>query len=157
MTKIIALASLFLLSHVFTQAQPAKAVFVEIGGPGLASFNYDMRLTNRDDGIGGRVGIGGFRIDDVTAVFVPVGVNYLLGKNHRDYFELGGGATFVNIKDSYGNSSDDVFRSTFGHLVFGYRLQPANGGFLFKASIVPIFGKGFFVPYFAGVGFGYKF
>ncbi|MBE7173269.1 MAG: hypothetical protein INR73_22040 [Williamsia sp.] len=157
MTKIITLFSLFLLVAVFVQAQPAKDVFVEIGGPGLASFNYDMRFTNREDGIGGRVGVGGFKIDDVTAVFIPVGVNYLIGKNHRDYFEMGGGATFVSIKDRYGYNNDDVFRSSFGHLVFGYRLQPANGGFLFRASIVPIFGNGFFVPYYAGVAFGYKF
>ena len=156
MTKIFLFGFALLLS-AFARAQPAKAVYVELGGPGVASFNYDMRLTNRDDGIGGRVGIGGLRIEDVTAIFVPVGANYLLGKNHRDYFEIGAGVTLVSFRDRYRFNNDNVFRSRFGHLVFGYRLQPANGGFLFKASIVPIFGEGFFLPYYAGIAFGYTF
>lgn len=157
MKKTILFLSAFFLFHSLTYAQAAKSVYVELGGPGLASFNYDMRFTNREDGIGGRIGIGGFKIDNVTAVFIPASVTYLIGKNNRDYFELGAGATYVNVNDSYGNSNDDPFRRTFGHLIFGYRLQPAKEGFLFRASIVPIFGKGFFVPYYAGVAFGYKF
>ena len=156
MKKNLFISAFILLSASLLQAQTAQSVYVELGGPGLASFNYDTRFTHRQDGIGGRIGIGGFKIDDVTAVFIPVGVNYLIGKNNRDYFEIGAGATFVNVKDSY-NSGDDAFRSTFGHLSFGYRLQPANGGFLFRAAIVPVFGDGEFIPYYAGIAFGYKF
>lgn len=160
MNRLCLLTFAFFVCSSIVHAQAAKAVFVEVGGAGVASFNYDMRFTNRNDGLGGRIGVGGFRIDDVSAVFVPVDLNYLLGKNNRDYFEIGAGATFVNMKDRYrynGYNDDDIFHGTFGHLSFGYRLQPANGGFMFRASIVPIFGNGFFVPYYAGISFGYKF
>jgi hypothetical protein len=52
---------------------------------------------------------------------------------------------------------DGNFDGSFGHLTFGYRLQPADGGFTFRAAVVPIFGQGGFVPYYAGLSFGYKF
>ena len=137
---------------------PAKAVFFEIGGPGLASINYDMRFTKSESGIGGRVGFGGFSIgtgtDRATLIFIPLGLNYLLGKDSKHYFELGGGVTIVNTKEGFTNSD---FSSTFGHLNFGYRLQPRQGGFFFRAAINPVFGKGFFIPYYAGLAFGYKF
>jgi hypothetical protein len=67
---------------------------------------------------------------------------------------LGAGATFVNVT---GNAIDGDLSTTFGHLSLGYRYQPAQGGFLFRAAVTPIFGKGFFVPYYAGISFGYKF
>jgi hypothetical protein len=138
---------------------PAKAIYFELGGPGIASFNYDMRFTKSESGIGGRVGFGGFSIgtasERTTAIFVPLGLNYLLGKDGRNYFELGAGVTIVNATDK--SSSDANFGTTFGHINFGYRLQPKDGGFFFRAAINPVFGKGFFIPYYGGVAFGYKF
>jgi hypothetical protein len=154
MKKII-----FLFAIVFCISKPssaqAKSVYFELGGPGLASVNFDTRFGKGEAGVGGRIGIGGFSIDQESIVFVPIGVNYILGKDNRNYFEVGGGVTPVitNIKDDNG----DNFTSTFGHLLFGYRMQPANGGFTFRAFINPVFGKGFFVPYYGGLSFGYKF
>ncbi len=143
-----------------TSTAQAKVAFVEIGGPGLASLNYDMRFTKSEDGIGGRVGFGGFSLgtgtERVTIIFIPIGVNYLLGKNEKNYFEVGGGVTPV-IASSTTTGTSESFRSTFGHLNFGYRLQPKEGGFFFRAAINPVFGKGFFLPYYGGIGFGYKF
>ena len=137
---------------------PAKAVFFELGGPGLASINYDMRFTKSETGIGGRVGVGGFSInvnaDKTSVIFIPVGLNYLMGKDGRNYFELGGGVTFVNASN---NTSNSDFGTTFGNVNFGYRLQPKDGGFFFRAAINPVFGKGFFLPYYGGIAFGYKF
>lgn len=139
---------------------PAKAIFFEIGGPGIASLNYDMRFTKSESGIGGRIGFGGFSLgssgDRTTAIFIPIGINYLLGKDERNYFEVGGGVTPVIVSETYSGTSDN-FRSTFGHLNIGYRIQPKNGGFFFRAAINPVFGKGFFWPYYGGVSFGYKF
>ena len=140
----------------------AKSVYFELGGPGVASFNYDMRLMKKENGLGFRVGAGGFKIDGTSALFIPVGLNYLLGKDERNYFEIGSGITFVSINDDYDDpyypdQDKGEFESTFGHLFFGYRLQPKNGGFLFRAGLNPIFGKGYFIPYYAGVSFGYKF
>lgn len=132
----------------------AQSVYAEIGGPGLASINFDTRFGRSESGIGGRIGVGGFSVDGDGIVTIPIGLNYLIGKDHKNYFELGAGVTplFLSGKDISGN-----FSSTFGHLWIGYRLQPQNGGFTFRAGICPIFGNGFFVPYYAGLSFGYKF
>ncbi|MGG9972795.1 hypothetical protein ACQ33O_13465 [Ferruginibacter sp. SUN002] len=146
---------------------PAKVAYFELGGPGFASLNYDMRFTKSEKGIGGRVGIGGFSLGEAgnrsTAIFIPIGINYMFGGNDSEgkrYFEIGGGMTVVSTKDTYDNgsgSSTDKFSTSFGHLNFGYRMQPQDGGFFFRATLNPLFGKGFFWPIYGGVSFGYKF
>ncbi len=154
MKKILAFLgiSICLVSAASAQSG-AKSVYFEIGGPGLASFNFDTRFSGGEAGLGGRIGIGGFSIDGEGAVFIPVGLNYLLGKDNKNYFELGAGVTpVIGIGTASGN-----FSSTFGHALFGYRYQPTAGGFTFRAFISPVFGSGFFVPYYGGVSFGYKF
>lgn len=159
-TILLLLVSSVLLNLVYGQ-KAAKAVYAEIGGPGLASANFDMRFKKEEGGLGFRVGVGGFSINDPfvgrsSVLTLPVGVNYLIGKDQKNYFEVGAGFTYINAsqKDNFGSEN---FNSSFGNLTLGYRLAPAKGGFLFKAQITPVFGKGFFVPYWAGIGFGYKF
>ena len=170
MKKYILSLALLISCHVFAQ-KAGKAAYAELGGAGLASLNYDMRIMKKNDGLGFRVGIGGFSIkanygggsyDKESIITVPLELNYLLGKDEKHYFEIGGGATIVNSKykssdPQYSYYSNENFHSTFGHLYFGYRIQPANGGFLFRAGITPVFGQGYFIPYWAGVSFGYKF
>ncbi len=166
-TSVLCLLLLCLTVNSFAQTA-AKSAYVELGGPGLASLNYDMRLQKKEDGLGFRVGVGGFSVkstydngyDKQSVLFVPIGLNYLLGKDEKHYFEFGAGATIVSAKDTYnnGNSTEgDKFNSTFGHLYFGYRVQPKNGGFLFRAGLSPVFGKGYFIPYLPAISFGYKF
>jgi hypothetical protein len=135
-------------------AQSAKVVYGEIGGPGLLSINYDMRFSKTNDGFGFRAGFGGYSIKESKLLYVPLGLNYITSKNNNDYFEAGAGVSIVS--NSYGNG-DGAFKSTFGFLSLGYRKQPADGGYFFKAALMPVFGKGFFWPYYAGVGFGYAF
>lgn len=147
-----------LLVFVVTgQAQAAKSVYFELGGPGIASFNFDTRFGNKEDGLGGRIGVGGFSLtidgEKNGVVFIPIGLNYLLGKDTKNYFEIGAGITPVFAS----SDGDGNFSSTFGHLNFGYRLQPQNGGFTFRAFITPVFGGFGFIPYYGGVSFGYKF
>ena len=146
----------FILSDYCKAQSHGNNVYFELGGPGVAAINYDMRFQKKEDGLGFRVGIGGFSIDGSSAVFVPLGLNYLMSKDERNYFELGAGLTIVSTHPSI-NSDGSDFNTTFGHLYFGYRRQPKNGGFLFRAGLVPIFGKGFFLPFYAGVSLGYKF
>jgi hypothetical protein len=149
MKKILTLAC-FILAAIMVKAQtPAKSFYVELGGPGLASINYDMRFAPKEDGLGFRVGLGGFSFWDESFLTVPLGLNYLLSKDKKNYFEIGAGATIV----SSSSDGDETLRSTFGHLSFGYRLQPENGGFLFRAAIVPVFNSEGFVPYYAGIAF----
>ncbi len=147
----------FILSSGANAQTAAKTIYAELGGPGLASLNYDMRFQKKEDGLGFRVGFGGFSIDGESLVLVPAGLNYIISKDGKNYFEVGAGATFVNANSNNGFNDDGPFNTTFGHLNIGYRLQPRNGGFLFRAAINPIFGNGVFFPYYGGVSFGYKF
>lgn len=156
MRKILLIAIFTCLASQYVSAQSAYA---ELGGPGLASINFDTRFSKKDDGIGGRVGVGGFTLNDgfgdnVTMFFIPIGVNYLVGKDEKNYFELGAGVTPV-LGNVNGGSSD--FSGTFGHILLGYRMQPKIGGFTFRAFVCPIFGNGGFIPYYGGLSFGYKF
>ncbi len=158
---VLLLVACYTFSGITYGQTPAKAAYAEIGGPGLASANFDMRFAKREDGIGGRIGIGGFSINDgdddrVGIITVPVGLNYLLGKDHKNYFKIGLGFTYIGGKSKDDFESDN-FHSSFGNITLGYRLAPEKGGFFFKAEITPVFGSGFFIPYFAGLGFGYKF
>ncbi len=166
MPKTILLCLLTALFFKATNARTAaKSINFELGPPGIASINYDMRFQKKEDGLGFRVGIGGFAIDGSGAVFLPVGLNYLIGKDKKNYFEIGGGATILISFDNvtnYNGTTTTTSRSTdlnssFGHIYFGYRYQPAKAGFVFKAGLAPIFGDGFFIPYIPSVSFGYKF
>lgn len=155
MKKIILLlfVSSALLNVAYSQSA-AKAIYAEIGGPGLASVNFDMRFANTQNGAGFRVGVGGFSVNSVSVTTVPLGLNYLIGKDKKNYLELGVGFTYLHAKTDL---KSDNFNSSYGNLTIGYRLAPAKGGFFFKAELTPIFGNGFFLPYFAGIGLGYKF
>src|SRR5215210_3195758 len=133
MKKIIIPLTIALCLSTSSFAQ-AKSMYFELGGPGLASVNFDTRFTKSEGGIGGRVGIGYFNIDDEELLTIPIGINYLLSKNQRNYFEIGGGITFAKYNSDFFTSDDDTFTGTFGHLNFGYRLQPKEGGFLFRAA-----------------------
>lgn len=154
MRKALLVFTLLTIVSLSVYSQGAKMVYFEIGGPGLASFNFDTRFGAKEDGFGGRLGVGGFKVDNAGIIFIPVGLNYLLGKDGRNYFEIGAGATPVIASDA---DSDSDFSETFGWLNFGYRMQPAEGGFTFRAFITPVFGNGVFIPYYGGVSFGYKF
>lgn len=159
--KLIFLIPIFF--SLKSNSQAPKIVYVQLGGPGLVSANYDMRFSQKEDGIGGRIGVGGFSLGDyydggrVSIFTIPAGLNYLLGKDGKNYFEVGAGFTYVGGNSRGGDYESDNFSSSFGNLTFGYRLAPAKGGFMFKAEITPVFGRGFFMPYYGGVGFGYKF
>lgn len=149
--SLISILILAFCSHVNGQA---KSIYFELGGAGLASFNFDTRFMKQENGLGARIGFGGFSIEGSGAAFLPVTLNYLLGKETRNYFELGVGITPLLTSV---NGSGTNFTGSFGHLNFGYRFQPLKSGFLFRATITPVFGSWGFIPYWAGVSFGYKF
>ena len=149
------LLALFIFSFCISSLAKSQVVYFELGGPGLASFNFDTRFTEKNDGIGGRIGFGGFSIDGEGGVFVPAGLNYLIGKGTKHLLEVGAGFTYVNYSSDV--TEEGIFTSSFGHVTFGYRIQPLEGGFSFRAAIVPVFNQHGFLPYYAGVSFGYKF
>ncbi|MDR3693305.1 hypothetical protein [Mucilaginibacter sp.] len=138
----------------------AQNVYIELGGPGLLfSANYDTRFSQRRDGLGGRIGLGFIASGGASVVTVPFQLNYLLGKKDK-YFEIGLGATYASFNSGSNFLSFDTTPVTsntvLGTMTFGYRYQPVDGGFNFRASFNPIFDSSNFVPYF-GLSFGYTF
>ncbi|SKB28927.1 hypothetical protein SAMN05661099_0220 [Daejeonella lutea] len=135
----------------------AQNVFVEVGGQGLLfTANYDTRFSNKRNGLGGRAGIGYIAIDGDHVTTVPIGLNYLLGTG-KHLFEVGLGATVIAAGGDDFSLFDEEASNVLGTMSFTYRLQPVNSGFAFRAGLTPIFGKGFFIPYYAGLSLGYTF
>ena len=139
-----------------------QAVFFEVLGTGVGySVNYDTRFQKTEDGLGGRAGVSYFKSNGLGVFSLPVGLNYLLGKN-GNYFEVGAGATFLSVKEDENKHGEFLFiggeeSTVVGTLVFGYRRQPVEGGFTFRAGVSPIIGGGDFIPWWPHVGFGYAF
>jgi hypothetical protein len=145
----------------YSQSDSHSAVYLELFGNGLTySLNYDMRFSGKPDGIGGRAGIGYFAIDGISLATVPLMVNYLMGKNGK-YFEIGAGATYLAAADRQNSNptGSPINRGTgwIGSLSFGYRSQPVDGGFLFRAGVTPFFDRSSFWPFWPQVSVGYAF
>ena len=157
--KTICIITILSLVSIKARTQAAKSIYAELGGPGLASLNFDTRFSGKNGGLGGRIGIGGgLQVSGTNYLLVPAGINYLLGKDDKNFLELGLGITYVTPSDGSDNDrGDDVFDGTFGHLWFGYRLQPIDQGVTFRAGICPLIAGGSFIPYYAGISVGYKF
>jgi len=135
----------------------AQNVFVEIGGQGLLfTANYDTRFSNRRNGIGGRAGIGYLSLDGDNITTIPIGLNYLLGSG-KHFFEVGLGATVIATSGDDFSIVGEEASNLMGTMSFSYRLQPVNNGFALRAGLTPIFGKNFFIPYYAGLSLGYTF
>lgn len=128
-----------------------QTVFVELVGSGLFySVNYDTRLTKRPDGLGIRAGLGTNFSHDPFFLTLPVGLNYLLGKN-GNYLEMGAALTYLNVRDTNGFAyfgyGDKSFNKDQTSLLFetvnvGYRRQPLRGGPDLRIGLSPIFGEG---------------
>lgn len=150
--------------------KPVSSVYFElIGNGGFYSVNYDTRFNKRPDGFGGRVGLGYVALasdDDFEdyqrhSFTVPIGINYLAGKN-GNYFEAGAGITYysgnIYLIDNIGDSKNgESTNGVFGNLTFGYRKQPIDGGFTVRAGVSPIITKHSFIPYWPHLSFGYAF
>lgn len=146
-----------------TREAPQNVVFIEIFGQGgLATFNYDRRFTKSSDGPGFRIGAGYVNVGNFEGYTIPVSLNYLIGKDSK-YFEIGMGLTYgrIGLIDAYDN--EPRIAST---MFVGFRFQPPDGGFNLRAGLSPFFGnikkegeenEVFFIPYYAGISFGYSF
>ena len=140
------------------RSKPQSAAFFEAAGPGLVvSFNYDTRFSNKQGGLGARIGVGGFALgNEASLLTVPVQINYLAGGQNGHYFEVGGGVTYAS-----GDTPFDQDTKLFGTAVFGYRYQPEGSGLNFRGGFSPIFGDtndgAFFIPYWPHLSLGYTF
>lgn len=127
-------------NHQVNQS-PQKAIFVEWRGNGIGrSINFDSRFSGGSNGLGLRVGLGAtdleLNTDDLsdvsyTALTIPAGINYILGKR-RHGLEAGVGYTTILDKNS-----DEHEGQAF--LNFGYRFKPKRSGILFRFTYTPTF------------------
>ena len=164
--QLCLILSLFVLSVTAAHAQNnalsvgsserAQSIYFEILGSGVTySFNYDTRFQDTRDGLGGRIGLSYISIDDNSVFTLPAMLNYLLGKEGK-YFEMGLGATYVSTNDDDAGLYVDE-PNFIGTMVFGYRSQPVDGGFMFRGGVAPIISEGDFIPYYPYLSFGYTF
>jgi len=115
-------------------ASAKNTVYGELGGPGLIySINYERGIGDFNI----RVGVGGAAVNTGGYLAIPVGFNYMGIGGDKHHLELGiTGNTFV----VFGGGSDAAFILS---PIAGYRLQPRDGGFNFRAGLSPyVFGTG---------------
>lgn len=115
------------------------------------SFNFDTRFKKQVHGLGWRAGLAYSFQYTYPLWSLPVGLNYLLGRQ-RHFFELGAGVTpWLLLGDRYdsvvygqGEPRHVVYvRETqfrvFGNTTIGYRYQPPKSGLSFGLGFSPIF------------------
>lgn len=135
-----------------------NALFLELGGPAvLYSVNYDRRL---GDFFSLRVGASYLGINAgstrATAVLVPITFHVLVGGRSWSHFEIGAGAmpAFGSVTTS--SKSGASAAGVAGVGVVGYRLQPPDGGFFFRANLNVLVADGMALPW-PGLSFGATF
>jgi hypothetical protein len=143
--------------------------FAELGGSGLIySFNYD-RLLAPSWSVRGGLSFIGFAAGNssgsagVGLVTIPLTTSYLfnLGGSASN-IELGGGITPLIGSVSgtaLGSTGAASGVATMLTGIVGYRLQPFDGGFNFRANVTPLFFLGsttLFITSF-GISAGYTF
>ena len=160
---VIAMTWLLTAASVQSQNASGRQFYVESGGPGLAfGMNFDSRFKGGERlGLGYRLGIGFSPKDSGEGTYfsIPVGINYIFGKENSPHtFEVGGGIALltdkVTLGMTYGNSPP---RSVFGYLSFMYRKAPVDGGFTWRIGCVPIIISSNDIGLLPAVGIGYAF
>jgi hypothetical protein len=162
-TLLVVLTSFVAFSQDEKAAGSATAanMFLELGGNGIfLSLNYDQRFSKKQNGLGGRLGIGFVPSIDViiaetsSILVIPFGLNYLMGKG-PNYFEAGAGGTFVSgsakVLDEESKGSGFAFVPSIG-----YRYQPLRKGFTGRVILSPFISGGG-MTFFAGVSGGVRF
>ncbi len=172
MKKILLICSLLILCLTSITAQETiyerrgHGLYVEVLGNSFSyALTYESRFTDRNGGIGGRVGIGYMSVNDGTCLSIPVLVNYLLGKKEGKHFlELGAGISYLdfkNVTDITVNDESIFFEGKiYGSFAIMYQRNPPYGGFLWKIGYTPLIGDfndSRSVLHSLGMGFGYAF
>jgi len=125
-----------------------SAIYVEVLGQGvLYSINYDYRLTPH---IGLRAGFTTwslpsflFAVGELKFTGFPIMVNYLSGEG-SSHLELGIGVipaviSFDGQVIFFDTEFNEEATTVLGTATLGYRLQPQDGGFVFRIGLTPLF------------------
>lgn len=146
-------------TFLFAQTETStkrKAVYAEFLGSGVfGSVNYDFRFTEKNNGLGLRIGAG--MVPDVLVI--PVEINGLAGRK-KVVFEYGLGISnglFLNNKHGNDTFPSGISRLGFlGYAKAGFRLQPKNDGLFFNFNWNPIINKEEIRWLWFGIGIGYS-
>jgi hypothetical protein len=156
--SFILLSTLFLTHPAVVTAQegaaeprPHSAVYAELLGQGLLySLNYEYLLSNH---VSLRAGFTSWSLPtfpflpgNMTFTGFPLMVNYLAGEG-SNHLELGvgiipGTVSFTGEETFFGSNISGSKTVVIGTGTFGYRLQPPEGGFIFRIGLVPLIGSG---------------
>jgi len=152
------------------EARTARnAVYLELGGPGLAySLNYERYILNDVSlRMGGSYmvwGTSGSAGHPAWWLAFPIMLNFLGVYAGSHALDLGGGLVMIYCSTDLSSICDDDGLAPKGGLSLGYRFAPADGGFLFRAAITPLFNfstktseKFPFVSPWGGLSFGAAF
>ena len=124
--------------------EPARnAIFAELLGQSIGLGVYYERMVSEH--FAARAGVSTL----IIGYGIPLGVSYLSSGSNK--FELGGGATYLDITDWVG-----VHRGLVGTANIGYRYQREPAGFMMRAAYTPLFGREGIVS-FIGISVGRAF
>jgi len=156
-----------------TMPTSPNALYLEIlGNAALYSINYDRFIgPNMSIRIGFEyIGISGNTVDNgdgttstpsASLMMIPATLNFFVGSHDRNgqmgssKLELGAGIVYANAGASFGGAS--ASGSSVGITgTIGYRLQPSDGGFVFRIGWAPTYVFSHFFPL-PGISFGYSF
>jgi hypothetical protein len=130
-----------------------NAIYVELLGSGLLySINYDRLIT---DYLGARIGIGYVPDGSLSLTTIPITVSLFPFGASSSKLEIGAGVVQASLGNTkVGSTTGGTYLGYVG--ILGYRLEPRDGGFLFRFAFTPFILNGHFQPY-LGVSFGLAF
>lgn len=142
-----------------------NSIYVEAAGPGIIySINYEYKIVKN---IGIRAGFSSWSMEPLffsssgktTFTEFPLMVNYLIG-HQRNHLELGLGMNFgftsTKGKSIWGGDYGSKYNFNIGTATIGFRMEPNDGGFMFRIAFTPFFTFKKIWP-FGGISFGYSF
>lgn len=149
---VAATVFLFVQNGHAQQSEPQfskHAVYAELFGQGiLYSLNYDYRFR---ENMSVRAGFSSWSINPLWLLMTgklsftgfPVTANYLLGNgDHRLETGLGFMPATITVEGNdifFGAEIHEKETVVFGTATAAYRVQPEDGGFLFRIGLTPLF------------------
>ncbi len=155
--------------EVYGDRNANNSVYLEGLGPGLVyTLNYDRVL---GDDFSLRAGFGLVLGEEKSAsgeksikpliLSIPVMLNYIGGGSRWSMLEVGAGLVLLHVGARvsyiYVQKRDDAETSPVAAGLIGYRYQPPNGGFMFRAGVTALVGRYGFLPLWPYASVGWAF
>lgn len=166
--SLLVFVSGYLFSQVRKFSEHGSEIQIEFLGPGgMFGLHFESGFVKRTNGFGYTIGLGAApynlekTCNDVGFITIPVGLNYLLGKQNH-LLEIGagavvkfGGGTKVwcpELEDNFFENGDP----SYFYSLLGYRYQPHSKRMSWRAFVSPLFQKDFPVKLWGGAGISLK-